>query len=424
MKIALFTKEYPPNIYGGAGVHVEYLSRALAKRLQVQVRAFGTDAPVPGNPSVRFYPEWPEAHVDTDPRFAGATDAFERSLRMAKDRLDADLVHCHTWYTDMAGILAAQLWAIPSVLTIHSLEPLRPWKVEQLGRAYHLSAWMERTAIEQASAVIAVSRETRDDVLRLFDIPPDRVHVIHNGIDLDEYRPSPHADVLARHDIDPNRPYVLFVGRITRQKGILHLLDAIPLLDPALQIVLCAGAPDTKEIGQEMATKVATLQSTRPGVIWISEMLPRPDLIQLYTHAAVFCCPSVYEPFGIINLEAMACYTPVVASSVGGIKEVVVPEETGLLVDPDLLPDGFEPRDPAAFAARLADAINRLGEDAGLRARFAEAGRRRVEQHFSWDAIAARTEALYREVIDNHVSRSGLSHLAPGTLSRWRERAG
>ncbi len=405
MKVALFTKEYPPNIYGGAGVHVEYLSRALAKRLDVEVRAFGDGAPVPGNPSVRFYPEWPEAKRDTDPRFAGATDAFERSLRMAKDRLDADLVHCHTWYTDMAGILAAELWGIPSVLTIHSLEPLRPWKVEQLGRGYHLSAWMERTAIEQVSAVIAVSHETRDDVLRLFDVAPERVHVIHNGIDLDEYRPSLHADVLARHGIDPERPYVLFVGRITRQKGILHLLGAIPHLDPALQVVLCAGAPDTKEIGQEMAAMVATLQSTRPGVIWISDMLPRADVIQLYTHAAVFCCPSVYEPFGIINLEAMACYTPVVASAVGGIKEVVVPGETGLLVDPDLLPGGFEPRDPAAFAARLAEAINRLGEDAGLRARYAEAGRRRVEQHFSWDAIAARTEALYRQVVEMGHSR-------------------
>ena len=404
MKVALFTKEYPPNIYGGAGVHVEYLSRALAKRLDVEVRAFGDDPAVEGNPSVRFYPEWAEARRGSDPRFAGATDAFERSLRMAKDSLDAQLVHCHTWYTDMAGILAAQLWDVPSVLTIHSLEPLRPWKVEQLGRGYHLSAWMERTAIEQASAVIAVSRETRDDVLRLFDVPPERVHVIHNGIDLEEYRPSPHADVLARHGIDRDRPYVLFVGRITRQKGILHLLAAIPQLDPALQVVLCAGSPDTPEIGREMAAQVAALQAARPGVIWISAMLPRADVIQLYTSAAVFCCPSVYEPFGIINLEAMACGTPVVASAVGGIKEVVVPEETGLLVDPDLQADGFAPRDPAAFALRLAEAINRLGEDAGLRARFSAAGRRRVEQHFSWDAIALRTEALYRAVLETHAS--------------------
>ena len=405
MKLALFTKEYPPNIYGGAGVHVEYLSRALAKRLQVQVRAFGTDAPIPGNPSVRFYPEWPDAETGTDPRFTGAVDAFERSLRMAKDRLDADLVHCHTWYTDMAGILAAQLWGVPSVLTIHSLEPLRPWKVEQLGRAYHLSAWMERTAIEQASAVIAVSNETRADVLRLFDVPPERVHVIHNGIDLDEYRPSTHADALARHGIDQERPYVLFVGRITRQKGILHLLNAIPRLDPALQVVLCAGSPDTPEIGREMASGVAAIQRERTGVIWISDMLPRADIIQLYTHAAVFCCPSVYEPFGIINLEAMACGTPVVASAVGGIKEVVVPEVTGILVDPQLRADGFEPADPEVFAAGLADGINRLADDAGLRARFAAAGRKRVQDHFSWDAIASRTEALYRQVAGPPASR-------------------
>ena len=399
MKVALFSKEYPPNVYGGAGVHVEYLSHALAKRMDVEVRAFGSDPAVAGNPSVRFYPEWPEARHGTDPRFAGAVDAFERSLRMAKDRLDADVVHCHTWYTDMAGILAAQLWGIPSVLTIHSLEPLRPWKVEQLGRAYHLSAWMERTAIEQANGIIAVSNETRDDVLRLFDVKPERVHVIHNGIDLEEYRPSMHADVLDRHGIDRTRPYVLFVGRITRQKGILHLLHAIPHLDPALQVVLCAGAPDTPEIGREMAAGVAALQQNRPGIIWISAMLPRADVIQLYTHAALFCCPSVYEPFGIINLEAMACHTPVVASAVGGIKEVVVHETTGILVEPGLRPGSFEPSDPAAFAAGLAEGINRLAENAGLRATMADAGRKRVQDLFTWDAIAIKTQAFYQRII-------------------------
>ena len=404
MKVALFSKEYPPNVYGGAGVHVEYLSQALARRMQVEVRAFGDEPAQPGNPAVRFYPEWPEAKHGTDSRFAGAIDAFARNLQMAKDTLDADLVHCHTWYTDMAGILAAQLWDVPCVLTIHSLEPLRPWKVEQLGRAYHLSAWMERTAIQQASAIVAVSNETRADVLRLFDIPAEKVHVIHNGIDLEEYRPSTHADALSRHGIDPDRPFLLFVGRITRQKGILHLLRAIPLLDPALQVVLCAGSPDTPEIGQEMERGVAELAGERPGVIWIRDMLPRADVIQLYTHAAVFCCPSVYEPFGIINLEAMACGTPVVASAVGGIPEVVVPEVTGLLVEPQLRPGSFDPVDPAAFAERLAAAINRLATDAGLRARFGEAGRERVEQHFSWDAIADRTAALYREVIAGHRS--------------------
>jgi glycogen synthase len=326
-------------------------------------------------------------------------DAFARSLAMAKDRLDAEVVHCHTWYTDMAGLLASQLWGVPYVLTIHSLEPLRPWKVEQLGNAYHLSAWMERTAIERADAVIAVSRETRDDVLRLFDVRPERVHVIHNGIDPEEYRRTDAHSALDRHGIDRARPFVLFVGRITRQKGIMHLVNAIPRLDPGLQVVLCAGAPDTPEIGREMAEGVAAVAANRPGVVWIREMLPRPDVIQLYSHAAVFCCPSVYEPFGIINLEAMACETAVVASAVGGIPEVVVPGETGLLVDPGLKPGTFDPADPAAFSAGLADAINALARDPALRARFGASGRRRVEAHFSWDAIAHGTLDLYRSLL-------------------------
>ncbi len=399
MKAALFSKEYPPNVYGGAGVHVEYLSRALARLMQVEVRAFGDQPSRPGNPAVRFYPQWAETSRGTDPRFTGAVDAFARSLAMAKDTLDADLVHCHTWYTDMAAVLAAQLWGVPSVLTIHSLEPLRPWKEEQLGRAFHLSAWMERTAIEQASAIIAVSEETRADVLRLFDVERSKVHVIHNGIDPDEYRPVPAQDALLRHGIDPSRPYLLFVGRITRQKGIMHLLRAIPMLDPALQVVLCAGAPDTPEIGREMAAAVA---AARSGVIWAPEMLSRPDVIQLYSHATAFCCPSVYEPFGIINLEAMACETPVVASAVGGIPEVVMPEVTGLLVDPGLRPGTFEPADPAGFAAGLAAAINRIAADPGLRARFGAAGRKRVLEHFSWDAIAHRTADLYAAVLAAH----------------------
>ena len=360
-KVALFTKEYPPHVYGGAGVHVEYLAKVLARTIDVEVRTFGEQHADDGRLSVRGYPQWEETKRGTDPRFVGAVDAFARSLAMAKDRLEADLVHCHTWYTDMGGLLAAKLWGVPYVLTIHSLEPLRPWKVEQLGNGYHLSAWMERTAIEAADAVIAVSRETRADVLRHFAIPPERVHVIHNGIDLDEYRAVTGTEVLRRHGIDPARPFVLFVGRITRQKGIIHLVEAIPQLDPDLQIVLCAGAPDTPEIAAEMERGVARVAAGRPGVIWIREMLPRADVIELYTHAAIFCCPSVYEPFGIINLEAMACGTPVVASAVGGIPEVVVPEETGLLVDVGLA--GFDPVDPRGFAGALAAAINRLARD-------------------------------------------------------------
>ncbi len=405
LKVALFSKEYPPNVYGGAGVHVEYLARALAKSVEVEVRCFGDQHAEDGRLAVRGTPQWDKTQANTDPRFVGAIDAFARSLVMAKDTLDADLVHCHTWYTDMGGLIAAKLWGVPYVLTIHSLEPLRPWKVEQLGNGYHLSAWMERTAIEAADAIVAVSKETRADVLRLFDIAPERVHVIHNGIDLDEYQAVVGTDVLSRWGIDPAKPFMLFVGRITRQKGIIHLVAAIPEIDSDLQIVLCAGAPDTPEIGAEMEQAFAKAAAARPGLIWIREMLPRADVIQLYTHAAVFCCPSVYEPFGIINLEAMACGTAVVASAVGGIPEVVIPEETGLLVDPGLAPGGFDPADPARFATDLAAAINRLAREPALRDRYGAAGRARVVAHFSWDAIAKQTLDLYARVIADHGPR-------------------
>ncbi|NNJ11810.1 glycogen synthase [Chloroflexales bacterium ZM16-3] len=398
-KIALFTNEYPPNVYGGAGVHVEYLSKALAKLVDVEVRCFGSQQADGERLSVRGYPLWDEVKRNTDPRYSGAVDAFARSLLMAKDNLDAQIVHCHTWYTDMGGLLASKLWGVPYVLTIHSLEPLRPWKVEQLGNGYHLSSWMERTAMEQADAIIAVSKETREDVLRLFDVSPEKVHVIYNGIDLAEYRKATATDALTRYGVDPSRPYVLFVGRITRQKGIIHLVNAIPQIDPSLQVVLCAGAPDTPEIAHEMQEGLAAVVKDRPGVIWIQEMLARPDVIQIYSHAAAFICPSVYEPFGIINLEAMACETAVVASAVGGIKEVVVPEETGLLVDLKLREGTFEPVDPAAFSADLAAAINRVALDPALQARFGAAGRRRVEEHFSWDAIAERTVELYGSLV-------------------------
>jgi alpha-maltose-1-phosphate synthase len=395
-KAALFTNEYPPNVYGGAGVHVEYMSRALARRIAVEVRCFGDQRVDVPNLTVRGYPTWKAAKEGTDPRFGGALDAFHRSLAMAKDTIDADVVHCHTWYTDLGGLLASKLWGVPYVLSIHSLEPLRPWKVEQLGNAYHLSSWMERTALEQADAVIAVSAETREDVLRLFDVDAAKVHVIHNGIDPDEYRPTGATDALLRHGIDPASPYLLFVGRITRQKGIIHLVDAIPEIDPSLQIVLAAGAPDTPEIGREMEARVGAVSAGRKGMIWIREMLPRTDMIQLYEHAAVFCCPSVYEPFGIINLEAMACETAVVASRVGGIPEVVVPGETGLLVDLTLKPGTFEPADPAAFSSALAASINRLAAAPDLRARMGRQGRQRALDHFSWDAIAETTLDLYR----------------------------
>ncbi len=398
-RVALFTNEYPPHVYGGAGVHVEYLSRELARLVPVEIRCFGEQEVDGPSLRVRGYGPWAAAREDTDARFGSALDAFQRSLAMAKDTLRADVVHCHTWYTQMGGFLAKKLWGVPLVITTHSLEPLRPWKVEQLGNAYGLSAWMERTAIEDADAIIAVSQETRSDVLRHFDIAPERVHVIHNGIDLEEYRPDPAVDALRAYGVDPDRPYVLFVGRITRQKGIIHLVNAIPRIDPSLQVVLCAGAPDTKEIGDEMAQRVAEVAADRADVIWIREMVPRPHAIQLYSHAAVFCCPSVYEPFGIINLEAMACGTAVVASAVGGIPEVVVPGETGLLVDLAIRPGTFDPVDPPRFSADLAEAIDRVALDATLRDRMGRAGRQRVEDHFSWATIASRTVDLYRSLV-------------------------
>jgi alpha-maltose-1-phosphate synthase len=398
-KVALFTNEYPPNVYGGAGVHVEYLSRELARLIPVEVRCFGNQDEQFENLRVKGYGPWADAKHNTDPRFSSALDAFYRSLAMAKDTFDANVVHCHTWYTDMAGFLTKKLWGVPFVLTIHSLEPLRPWKVEQLGNGYHLSSWIERTGIEDADAVIAVSQETRNDVLRFFPIDPAKIHVIHNGIDLQQYRQKAATDALVKRGVDPSRPFVLFVGRITRQKGIIHLVNAIPEIDPALQVVLCAGAPDTKEIGQEMTERVAEVSAGREGVIWIQEMLPREDVIQFYSQAAVFCCPSVYEPFGIINLEAMACETAVVASAIGGIPEVVVPGETGVLVDLQLKTGTFDPVDPARFSHDLAAGINRVALDPALREKFGKNGRKRVEEYFSWTAIAQRTLDLYRSLM-------------------------
>lgn len=399
-KVAIFTKEYPPYVYGGAGVHVEYLCKELAKLVPVEVRCFGDQDSTEGDLTVKGYGMWDEVKENTDPRFVGAVDAFARNLAMSKDNLDADVVHCHTWYTDMGGVLAGKLWGVPYILTIHSLEPLRPWKVEQLGNAYHLSAWMERTAIEQADAIIAVSKETKEDVLRLFNVQPEKVHVIYNGIDLDQYRKATGTDALVKYGVDPERPYILFVGRITRQKGIIHLVNAIPEIDPSLQVVLCAGAPDTPEIGKEMAERIAEVSADREGVIWIQEMLARPDVIQMYSHAAVFCCPSVYEPFGIINLEAMACETAVVASAVGGIKEVVVPGETGEMVELQLKEGTFDPVDPAKFAHDLAGAINKVALDEELRTGYGLNGRKRVEDHFSWAAIAEQTVGLYRSLVE------------------------
>jgi len=394
----LLTNEYPPNVYGGAGVHVEYLARELAKLIEVDVRSFGDQDEARGNLRVRGVqpPVDLSAVADTLRPVFGA---FSRNLAWLAEPVDAQVVHCHTWYSHLGGIVTRLAYGIPLVITTHSLEPLRPWKREQLGGGYDASAWVERTAIELADAVIAVSRETREDVLRLFAVDPGRVHVIHNGIDTDEYRPQQETDALERYGIDPAVPYVLFVGRVTRQKGIVHLVRAIRHLDPRVQVVLAAGAPDTKEIAAEMEAAVADARRAHPRIVWIAEMVDKPGVRQLYSHAAVFCCPSVYEPFGIINLEAMACETAVVASAVGGIPEVVVDGETGLLVPFEPAGGGsFEPRDPEAFERGLADGIMTLMRDPERRGGMARAGRARAVERFSWSSIAAQTVELYRSL--------------------------
>jgi len=328
-------------------------------------------------------------------------DALARDLVMAGSVADADIIHGHTWYSHLAGCLAKQLAGGTLVLTTHSLEPHRPWKREQLGTGYDASSWVERTAYETADGIVAVSGAMKEDVQSLYDVSGADTQVIHNGIDIDQYRPRPDESVLEAYDVDPDRPFVLFVGRITRQKGILHLVEAIHHFDDDIQVVLCAGAPDTEEIGAEMEARVETARAeTDNRIVWIDEMLPREDVITMYSHAAVFVCPSVYEPFGIINLEAMACETPVVASAVGGIPEIVVPDETGLLVDVNPTGgDDVEPADPDAFAHSLADGVNALMADPDRRAAMGAAARTRVEEKFSWRAIAEQTLAFYRTLL-------------------------
>lgn len=399
MKALLLTNEYPPYIYGGAGVHVEYLSRELARLMPVEVRCFGDQEFVDGNPVVRGTEL--DASGFTCPKpLQSVFGAVRRSTDFNTRNIDAGIVHCHTWYTHFGGILAKLNYGIPLVITVHSLEPLRPWKREQLGGGYDFSLWVERTALEMADAVICVSNGTRRDVERLFDVDPERLHVIYNGIDLDEYRPVTSRTALAKFGIDPDRPYVLFVGRITRQKGIIHLVNAIRFMAPGFQIVLCAGAPDTPEIAAEMQQAVAQAQEAHGSIVWIQEMVDVPTKIELYSHASVFVCPSIYEPFGIINLEAMACETPVVAAAVGGILEVVVDGETGFLVPLEQMQESpFEALDPDQFARDLAARVNELMADETLRHRFAAAGRKRVEEKFGWGAIAQQVARLYERLV-------------------------
>ena len=396
MKVLFLTNEYPPHIYGGAGVHVGYLSRELAKAMPVEVRCFGDQRIEDGNLKVTGF-ELDTSDFTCPEPLKSAFGAVRRCTDFNTTNIDADIVHCHTWYSHFGGILAKKNYGIPLVITVHSLEPLRPWKREQLGGGYDFSLWIEKTALEMADAIIAVSGETKRDIERLFDVDPTRVQVIHNGVDPEEYRKVSSIEALRRHGIDPGKPYLLFVGRITRQKGIVYLVRAIPYMDPDFQVVLCAGAPDTPEIAEEMKDAVESATRKRSDVIWIEEMVDRNAVIELYSHAAVFCCPSIYEPFGIINLEAMACETAVVASAVGGIKEVVVDGETGFLVPVEQMKESpFKPLDPEKFSRDLAAKINELMKDRCLREKFGKAGRKRAEERFSWSTIAQKTKALYK----------------------------
>jgi glycogen synthase len=403
MKSLFLTNEYPPTIYGGAGVHVDYLSRELAKLMEVEVRCYGKGLREPrlDTPTLKATGYGLDTAAYTAPKpLHSVFGAVQRCLDWNTTAIDADVVHLHTWYTHFGGILAKLNHGLPLVITVHSLEPLRPWKREQLGGGYDFSCWVEKTALEMADAVIAVSRETKADIHRFFNIPSERVPIIYNGIDLEEYRRVETTGALEKHGVDPRVPYVLFVGRITRQKGIIHLVRAIRHFAPGFQIVLCAGAPDTPEIAAEMKAAVAAAQAARRGVVWIEQMVSNPEKIELYSHAAVFCCPSIYEPFGIINLEAMACETAVVASAVGGIKEVVVEGETGYLVPLNQMSESpFEATHPEIFARDLAERINQLMKHSRKRAAFGKAGRRRAEEIFSWRAIARQVHALYQQLV-------------------------
>lgn len=398
MKALFLTNEFPPYIYGGAGVHVEYLTRELSQLCQVEVRCFGDQEIPAGNLIV--HGELADASAYTAPKpLHSVFSSLQRCLRFNTRNIDADVVHLHTWYSHFGGILAKLNYGIPMVLTVHSLEPLRPWKREQLAGGYDFSLWVEKTAIEMADAVVAVSHDTKRDILRHFDVAEDKLHVIPNGIDTSEYKPVAAPQLLQPLGIPLDQPYVLFVGRITRQKGIIHLVNAIRHLEPGFRVVLMAGAPDTPEIAAEMKAAVEEARRHREGIIWIEKMVDTPTKIAAYTHASLFCCPSIYEPFGITNLEAMACDTPVVASAVGGMKEVIVHNQTGLLVPVEQHRESpFEPLDPEQFSFDLAQAINELMADYPRRCAMAEAGRRRAVEEFSWASVARKVLELYQDL--------------------------
>ena len=401
LHVSLLTREYPPEVYGGAGVHVEYLARELARLADVTVHCWGAErpAPGPGEPKVVAHRAWDALAGES--QHLAALQAMSIDLEMAAGVEGSLLVHSHTWYAQFGGHLAKLMYGIPAVCTVHSLEPMRPWKEEQLGGGYAVSSFCERTALEAADAIVAVSAEMRRDVLVCYPaIDPDRLHVIYNGIDAEEYRHGPGTDVLERYGVDPSRPSVVFVGSITRQKGVTYLCDAALQIDPAAQLVLCAGAPDTPEIGAEIAAKVDRVRTERGNVIWLEQMLAKPEVIQLLSHATVFVCPSIYEPLGIVNLEAMACETAVVATRTGGIPEVVDDGVTGLLVPFEPRDDGSRaPADPERFATDIAGRVNELVGDPARAAEMGRAGRRRAVEHFSWSALAEQTVELYRSLL-------------------------
>ena len=406
MRVAMLTREYPPEVYGGAGVHVEYLVRDLAYLVDLEVHCFGKPRPEPpdGKLKVQAYQPWDA--LAGSARHLSALRTVSTDLAIAAAVEGVDLVHSHTWYANLAGHVAKLLYGIPHVVTVHSLEPLRPWKAEQLGGGYALSRFCEQISLTAADRIIAVSEGMARDIVACYpSIDPERIRVVHNGIDPSEYRPDRGTDVLKRYGVDPAKPSVVFVGRITRQKGVPYLLDAALSFDPAAQLVLCAGAPDTPEIGREVAEKVDKVAQERGNIIWIEKMLERNEVVQLLTHATVFVCPSVYEPLCIVNLEAMACETAVVATATGGIPEVVADGVTGLLVPFE--GSGGAPSDPARFAADFAERVNRLLADPALAERFGKAGRQRALDEFSWPAIAGQTARLYAELAAETKGASG-----------------
>jgi alpha-maltose-1-phosphate synthase len=400
MKIALFTNEFPPNIYGGAGVHIDFLSQELAKLGEVEVRCFGNQQEEIGAMNVLgIQSSLNKMEDDSNPHIKMFHN-LSRNVEMSQHTLQADIIHCHTWYTHLAGIFSRELLQSPLILTTHSLETHRPWKVEQLGNGYFLSRWIEHQAYNTADGIIAVSQQMKTDVIEAYGVAPEKVTVIHNGIDPEFYKPTFDNDLLLEYGINPEIPFVLFVGRITRQKGISQLISAAKYFNTNCQVVLCAGAPDTPEIAKETEELITQLKATRDGVILISEMLPREKIKVLYSHARVFACPSLYEPFGIINLEAMACETPVVGSAVGGIPEIIIEGETGNLIPLESISrTDFNPKYPETFQKNFAAKINLLLDDENLATKMGKAGRKRVLDIFSWESIAKTTFNYYSEVI-------------------------